>query len=107
MNHTWFQALTGFSERTPDQVRSNMILEGSTITSRVNGRKMQAGRLEAPTLAELRQRIPAGSSAAGSITVEEVVGDAQSLHTEPEAEGAIFQVASQFNLLEKWRRFRH
>ena len=34
------------------------------------------------------------------MTVEEVVGDVQKLHAEPECDGALFQVASQFNLLE-------
>jgi hypothetical protein len=38
--------------------------------------------------------------AQGQLQVEEVVADVQKLHQAPEYEGAVFQVASQFNLLE-------
>ncbi len=70
------------------------------LTSAVNGRSVQAGRLEIPSLAELRERVAAVPRTAGSISVDEVVADAQDLHRSPESEGALFQVASQFNLLE-------
>jgi hypothetical protein len=96
----WFEKLTGFREETPDQVRTNMKLEGSTITSRVNGRSMDAGRLETPTLDQLRKITFAETADTGQLTIEEIVGDVQSLHADPHAEGALFQVASQFNLLE-------
>jgi hypothetical protein len=36
----------------------------------------------------------------GALVVEEVVGDVQQLHQSPGCDGALFQVASQFNLLE-------
>jgi hypothetical protein len=36
----------------------------------------------------------------GKIRVSEIIGDAQRLHVDPDNEGALFQVASQFNLLE-------
>ena len=51
----WFTELTGFVEESPDQVRQNLTLEGSTITSKINGRSMQAGILEIPSLLELRE----------------------------------------------------
>ena len=37
---------------------------------------------------------------AGHIKIREVIADAKTLHTNPDNAGALFQVASQFNLLE-------
>lgn len=97
---TWFEELTGFPEETSDQVRSNLSLEDSTLISKVNGRELICGRLETPTLAELRERLPNVKSGTRKITVQEFVADIQALHTDPTNTGALFQVASQFNLLE-------
>ena len=97
---TWFEDLTGFSENNPEQVRSNLSLEGSTLISKVNGRELICGRLETPTLAELRERLPNVKSGTRQITVRELVADIQALHADPANAGALFQVASQFNLLE-------
>jgi hypothetical protein len=96
---TWFEALTGFEERSPDQVRQNIAIDGETLTSHVNGRTMACGRLETPTLAELRARIRS-ESRGGGLSVREVVADVQDLHADASNAGALFQVASQFNLLE-------
>jgi hypothetical protein len=35
---TWFEALTGFREGSPGQVRQNITAEGEILKSRVNGR---------------------------------------------------------------------
>lgn len=94
----WFSQLTGFEEQSPDQVRANLILEGTYIRSSVNGATF--GALEVPTLAELRSRVAAGTSPLGSLRVSELVGNVQALHADRENAGAAFQVASQFNLLE-------
>ena len=96
----WFEKLTGFREESPDQVRNHLVLEGTRITSTVNGRSMEAGVLDIPTLSELRSLLSDESSGRELLTVEEIVADASELHTAKEAEGALFQVASQFNLLE-------
>lgn len=96
----WFEALTGFREESPSQVRQNITLEGETLTSRVNGKKLVFGRLETPSLAELRQRLHSGGRSPGRTSVQEVVADVQALHADPANAGALFQVASQFNLLE-------
>ncbi len=96
----WFQSLTGFSETTAGEVRKNLTVAGERMTSRVNGRVMACGRLETPSLAELRQRVRQITAPGGSISVSEVVANVQELHTNPANAGALFQVASQFNLLE-------
>jgi hypothetical protein len=96
----WFETLTGFPERTPPQVRANLRLDDTTLTSRVNGRVLICGRLETPTLAELHRRVGAIAPARGSLKLHELVADVQDLHRDPVNAGALFQVASQFNLLE-------
>jgi hypothetical protein len=97
---TWFEALTGFPETSPDHVRQNISAAGDRLTSHVNGRTMICGRLETPTLAELQQRIQAAGQGNDRISLREQVANVQDLHTDRSNAGALFQVASQFNLLE-------
>ena len=99
---TWFEDLTGFPEKSPSQVRSKIELDGPRMTSTVNGRTMTWGYLETPSLTELRGRTRSLPGAEGDspLSVREVVGDVQDLHGDPANAGALFQVASQFNLLE-------
>lgn len=94
----WFEKLTGFREESLQQVRNKLIADDGNIKSLVNGRTWVAGRLETPSLGELRQQIRDIPKA--SISLREVVANVQSLHTDPANAGALFQVASQFNLLE-------
>lgn len=96
----WFEALTGFREDSPRQVRENLVVNGEAMTSRVNGKVMKCGRLETPSLAELRDRALACAHDKGSISVREVIANVQSLHADVSNAGSLFQVASQFNLLE-------
>jgi hypothetical protein len=96
----WFEALTGFREESPDQVRANLIVDGETVTSAVNGQRFRCGRLGIPSLAELRGRVEDASAAVGRLRLSEVIADVQQLHVSAENAGALFQVASQFNLLE-------
>jgi len=96
----WFENLMGFIEETPVQVRSNLEVDGNRITSRVNGTSIIHGMLQTPSLAELRSTSPQKRLPSGPIRVKEVVADAISLHADPGNAGALFQVASQFNLLE-------
>ena len=97
----WFESLTGFREESPEQVREHIHVEGEAMTSRVNGRVMVCGRLETPSLAELRAQVAeCGVTAKGKLQFTEVVADVQRLHQNPNHANALFQVASQFNLLE-------
>ena len=95
----WFEKLTGFREESPQQVRNNLIADDGKVKSLVNGRTWVAGRLETPSLEELRQQIR-DIRKAGKLSLREIVANVQSLHTDPTNAGALFQVASQFNLLE-------
>ena len=96
----WFETLTGFAEESGQQVRSQLIIDGEMLTSRVTGRSMRCGRLKTPRLGELRSRVTDAESTSGRTRLREVVADVQTLHADPENAGAMFQVASQFNLLE-------
>ena len=97
---TWFKTLTGFAEEYPQQVRENITVDGQTLRSHINGKVLVCGQLETPTLAELRERVHASGHKQGHISVREVVANVQHLHTDVSNAGSLFQVASQFNLLE-------
>lgn len=96
----WFETLTGFAEDSPHQVRENITVEGEMLKSHVSGKVMRCGRLETPTLAELRERVHSSRLEVGKISVREVVANVQHLHANEANVGSLFQVASQFNLLE-------
>lgn len=96
----WFETLTGFPEESPKQVRENFTVDGTTLKSQVNGKVLTCGELETPSLAELRERIHSSKYEVGKLSVREVVANVQHLHTDQSNAGSLFQVASQFNLLE-------
>jgi len=96
----WFEILTGFHEESPEQVRENISVGGNVLRSRINDKEYVCGVLDIPSLAELRDRVNQGESNFGKLSVREVVGDVQQLHIEKSNAGSLFQVASQFNLLE-------
>ena len=96
----WFETLTGFPEESSQQVRVNITVEGNALKSHVNGKMMVCGELETPSLAELRERVHSSRHKVGKISVREVVANVQHLHTNESNAGSLFQVASQFNLLE-------
>src|SRR4051812_20478822 len=96
----WFEELTGFPEQSPEQVRANFELTDDSLRSLVNGKVYICGKLETPSLAKLRERVHSTSYQRGKSSVCEIVADVQQLHADPSNAGSLFQVASQFNLLE-------
>jgi hypothetical protein len=66
----------------------------------VNGKSYDIGTLELVSLQTLRDRAGAGRGLPGRLKVSLVRGDVRKMHQDPENFGALFQVASQFNLLE-------
>ena len=97
---TWFEVLTGFRETSPSQVRENITVDGDTLTSLVNRKAFTCGRLETPSLGELRNRVACSRDTIGRLSVREVVANVSDLHANESNAGCLFQVASQFNLLE-------
>ena len=96
----WFERLTGFREQGYDSTRSQLAVQGRELVSRVNGRRYGIGELELVSLGELRARAQAAGGLPGRLRVSVVQGDVRTMHQSPENSGALFQVASQFNLLE-------
>ncbi len=96
----WFERLTGFSEQGYDSTRSQLEVEGRDLVSRVNGRRFGIGELELISLGNLRSKAQAAGGLPGRLRVDVVQGDVRNMHQSPENGGALFQVASQFNLLE-------
>ena len=96
----WFETLTGFPEESPQQVRANIAIDGNTLKSNASGKVFVYGELETPSLAELRERVHSSGHHVGKMSVRELVADVQHLHRDESNAGSLFQVASQFNLLE-------
>ena len=106
---SWFSDLTGFHEPTssPHSTIHQQItlVDSHTPYGKLrfpNGQERQYGRLDFLSLSELRAltsdlRDPARGARCG---LREQVGDAGELHADPANHNALFQVASQFNLLE-------
>ena len=91
----------GFKELPYEETRANLEVAGTTLRSLVNNHSYAIGVLETPSLAELRDRAASiVDSLAGTLRVSTVVGDVGRLHRDPANRHALFQVASQFNLLE-------
>jgi hypothetical protein len=90
-------------------------LDGAPVvhirSTRGGGREWQAGTFTTPSLRELREAVAvhlqtrqsssAGESAHGRVRLRhEAISDVKRLHMDPANDGAVFQVASQFNCLE-------
>ena len=96
----WFERLTGFRETGYADTRAQLAIEGRQLVSKVNGQRYGIGDLELVSLQTLRDRVRAGDAQSGTLSVRNISGDVRALHADPEFAGALFQVASQFNLLE-------
>lgn len=97
----WFETIAGCSEKSVEFVHEQLSVDGEWLRSSGNGGEWRCGTLEVPSLAELRERAGNLETPAGLRTsIREVVADVQQLHRDPASVGALFQVASQFNLLE-------
>src|SRR4051812_39662152 len=95
----WFHRLTGFQEADYESTQRQLEVDGETLRSKVNGRSYAIGMLETPSLEELRSRVTAiRPLIAGSIKLSTIAGEARALHASDAYTGALFQVASQFNL---------
>jgi hypothetical protein len=99
---TWFKQVFGFNESTYEETQKHFRIDsGRLLTDGDPSRSFQLGSLSVPSLDELRTQVATLQKPDGTrLTLSTVVADAYALHTSPEANGALIQVASQFNLLE-------
>lgn len=96
----WFERLTGFPETSYEDTRRRLAVQGQELVSLADGRRWGVGTLELVSLGALRQRGRQTPPPGGRLKVRNLVGDVRRLHQDPACAGALFQVASQFNLLE-------
>jgi hypothetical protein len=96
----WFEKLTGFREVGYDETQTKLAVDGDRLRSHVNGESYGIGKLELISLAELRSRVRSHKEVCASTKVSISIGDVRKKHHLPENAGSLFQVASQFNLLE-------
>lgn len=95
----WFSRLTGFEETGYRDTAQRLEIRDGRLHVPATGRSFGVGTLELASLGALRARCPAPDSTS-RLRMDVVQADARALHRRPEAAGAVFQVASQFNLLE-------
>ena|SRR5450759_772187 len=96
----WFERLTGFRETDYEDTRTKLKVEGNRLRSLINGKSYGIGELELVSLKALRERGKSAGGSPGRLKVSVVTGDVRQMHRSPGNAGAMFQVASQFNLLE-------
>jgi len=98
-----FRNLLGFSDSTIGYQKTKeklLIGNDNRIQSKVNGKSFGIGQLEVLSLRELRERLPTEPSGKSTFRHIENGGDVRKHLIAKENAGAVFQVASQFNLLE-------
>ena len=96
----WFEDLMGFKEGSPENVRTNIYIDKTKMFSKVNEASYEFGTLEIPRLENLRSRCNNLNDLSKTLKVAEIIGDVQEIHCDSENVNALFQAASQFNLLE-------
>jgi hypothetical protein len=96
----WFEKLVGFRETGYEETRARLEVESGRLRSLVSGSSYAIGELELVSLQILRERAKSAGTVRGRMKVGVVTGDVRRMHRSPENAGALFQVASQFNLLE-------
>ncbi len=95
----WFQKITGFAEQGYAKTRSLLSIHDGYLVSEKSNRKCAVGKLTLTSLNTLRTSVPRPCDR-GMLKVTNASADVRELHSVPENNGAVFQVASQFNMLE-------
>lgn len=106
---SWFFRLFGFEELLQgarnnafQRVRDNLTLtttDGSHVLTTMEGKKFWVGRYTQQSLASLHETL--GSPSSGpALSYKDVFGNVATLHADRALAGSLFQVASQFNVLE-------
>lgn len=96
----WFDRITGFREIGYEDTRSKLAVQGQYLHSLVNHQRYAIGELKLISLRDMRELARQSTGDSGRLDVECVSGDIRKLHQQKQYAGALFQVASQFNMLE-------
>lgn len=96
----WFKKLMGFEDTIYKDVQSNIRVTDNRIESLVNGNSYQYGKLEVLSLSELKETSPPREVYTDKIQLNQIIANVTDLHNDKNNENAMFQAASQFNLLE-------
>ena len=96
----WFERITGFVEGSYGDTQAALRVVDGRLRTDQSARAFWVGELETPSLAELRQRVQGIARKPGELKLSTLQGDVRRLHGQPLNSQALFQVASQFNLLE-------
>lgn len=96
---SWFAQITGFPETTYAETQARLRVVDGRLIPESGGPGHAVGELELVSLNTLRARAR-DLAIPGQLTLGTVEGNVRKMHVEPENAGAVFQVASQFNLLE-------
>ena len=99
---SWFSRLTGIERESYRSVHNSVRVDGSDLVCS-NGKRLTFGSLEIASLKHLMETAQDAASDASPNSVREIVADVRDLHVARENQDALFQVASQFNLLEMAR----
>ncbi len=95
----WFEKITGFKEGEYRETQARLGIENGKLISDATEKVFAVGKLEIISLADLRSRAEF-IDIAGNLSFDILEGNVRYLHADPDYSGALFQVASQFNLLE-------
>lgn len=95
----WFERLTGFRESTYEETQARLSVANGRLLIDETDRTYGIGRLKLPSLSELRVKAK-GIHRERKSRLSIVRGDVRALHGVADNRGALFQVASQFNMLE-------
>lgn len=95
----WFERIAGFREGSYEETVGRLHLLDGRLRSDGVGPGRSVGILTLPSVSELRSAVE-GAKRRGRSRLSIVEGDVRAMHALPENRGALFQVASQFNMLE-------
>ncbi|KMO11413.1 hypothetical protein [Methylobacterium indicum] len=95
----WFERLTGFREMDYAETQARLRISEARLVQERTGDRFAIGTLTLPSVAELRASA-LGLCRPGRPRLSIAEGDVRAMHRLPENRGALFQVASQFNMLE-------
>ncbi|VWX58674.1 conserved hypothetical protein [Burkholderiales bacterium 8X] len=98
----WFEKLTGFTESKNNYKKNQkqFVVDGKYLHSLVNQKKYLIGRLRLKSLDSLRESCSKIKENPNGLKFRIVEGDVRDYLGQSKYANAVFQVASQFNLLE-------